>query len=292
MNLSAWMKDIDDSRSVFELTMAGTHDCVTQYVQFSHISRCQDKNIYDQLNLGIRALDIRCELHGDRLKMVHGVAKAFVKPSHFSAQMDMADVLEHCCRFLKRNSSETIVFQFKNDSGKNQEQAFDVLFKNYISQNPDMWYLKNKAPLLGEVRGKIILVRRCSKYDKSEYASDTGIDFSSWTEQDDAIPDALPLNTGGEHSMRFIIQDRFKYKPKPRWNECIKPFLDGSKEFDGTYVINYLSTAGGLKGPCSNAKYINQKFLEYPLDSKKYYGTIYLDFPSKELVEKIIKTNR
>lgn len=291
MNFQAWMKDIDDSKSVFELNMAGTHDCVTQYVQFSYISRCQDKNIYEQLCLGIRALDIRCEVNGDRLKMVHGIAKAFVKQNHFSAQMDMEDVLEHCYKFLKKNNSETIVFQFKNDSGKNQEKAFDILLNNYISKNTDMWYLKNKAPLLREVRGKIILVRRCAKYCGSEYGNNTGIDFSSWIEQDDAKPDAHLLSTGGKHNMDFIIQDRYKYKPKPRWSKCIKPFLDKSKAFDGTYKINYLSTAGGLKGPYNNAKYINRKFLEYPLEHSKYYGIIYADFPSEALAEKIIKTN-
>ena len=33
--------------------------------------------------------------------------------------------------------------------------------------------------------------------------------------------------------------------------------------FDGKYVICYLSTAGGLKGPKKNADYINALFLPY-----------------------------
>lgn len=145
---------------------------------------------------------------------------------------------------------------------------------------------------MSEVRGKIVLIRRCNMADRPEYnEKNTGIDFSRWQEQDAVIPDALPLFTGGESGMHFLIQDRYKYKPKQSWSECIKPFLDGMTKFDGTYVINYLSKAGGIKGPYGNARYINKAFMSYPLDSEKHYGIIYIDFPSPELAEKIISTN-
>lgn len=292
MKLNSWMNGLDDSREILRLNICGTHDCVTQYVQFSHISKCHNMNIYEQLCLGIRALDIRVESIGDRLKMVHGIAKAFNSPNHFSAQMDMKDVLNHCYRFLDENKSEAIIFQFKNDSGKENEKCFDNLYSTYISKNPDKWFLENRSPLLGEARGKIVLIRRCKMADRKIYTDkNTGIDFSKWIEQDTAEPSPLTLKTSGENEMTFIVQDRFKYKPEPRWNDCIKPFLDTMTEFNGAYIINYLSTAGGLKGPYNNSKYINPKFLDYPLDKEKYYGTIYTDFPTEKLVRKIIETN-
>ncbi len=292
MKLNSWMKKLDDSREVLRLNICGTHDCVTQYVQFSHISKCQNMNIYEQLCLGIRALDIRVQSKDNRLKMVHGIAKAFNTPNHFSSQMDMADVLNHCYRFLDENKSEAIIFQFKNDSGKKNEKCFDNLFNTYISKKPDKWFTENRSPLLCEARGKIILIRRCKMAESKNYTDkNTGIDFSKWVEQDTAEPSPLILKTSGKNEMTFIVQDRFKYKPEPRWNDCIKPFLDTMTAFNGTYIINYLSTAGGFKGPFNNSKYINPKFLEYPLDMEKYYGTIYTDFPSEKLVKKITETN-
>lgn len=292
MNLKSWMKDMDDNTDLFSLNLAGTHDSVTKYVQFSHISKCQELDIYEQLCLGIRGLDIRVQSRGDRLGMVHGIAKAFNKPGPFSPQMDMADVLEHCYRFLTENPSETIIFQFKNDSGKEMEKCFDNLFGTYIKGKENKWFLENRAPLLSECRGKIVLIRRCKMADRKEYTpKNTGIDFSKWVEQDTAVPEPLTLRTGGEKEMTFVIQDRYKYKPEPRWKDCIRPFLDSMKAFEGKYIINYLSTAGGLKGPYNNARYMNPKFMEYPLDGKKYYGMIYMDFPTAELVEKIISTN-
>lgn len=291
MNLRTWMSDIDNHAEVFRLNLVGTHDCVTQFVQFSHISKCQNKNIYQQLSIGIRCLDIRVMSNGDRLGMVHGVAKAFNTPNHFSKQMDMADVLAHCYKFLDENPTETIIFQFKNDSGKENEKCFDNLYNTYIKKNNKRWFLQDCSPAMHEVRGKIILIRRCKKYADKAYPLGTGIDFSQWVEQDTAVPEPLLLNTGKTSNMNFIIQDRFKYKPKPRWHECIKPFLDTMGDFDGKYIINYLSTAGGLKGPYNNSLYINPKFMEYKLNKGFYYGMIYTDFPTPELVKKIISTN-
>lgn len=288
LNLNSWMSGIDGDRRLFCLNLVGTHDCVTQYVQLSHFAKCQSMNIYDQLCIGVRALDIRVQARGSRLKMVHGITKAFTTANHFSAQMDMEYVLDCCYKFLNEHKSETIIFQFKNDSGKEQEKCFDNLYGTYISKNPDKWYLKNCSPTLDEVRGKIVLIRRCKK-DEGKYAgADTGVDFSKWVEQTQLVPDPLELEAG---SMTFIVQDRFKYKPKPRWNDVIKPFLDSMTEFNGKYIVNYLSTAGGLKGPKGNAKYINRMFDDYSLDSKRYYGTIYMDFPTEKLVEKVISTN-
>lgn len=295
MDLNCWMNNIDDTTQVLKMNIAGTHDCVTKYVQLSHISKCQNKNIYEQLELGIRALDIRVKNKGSRLKMIHGLAKAFNTNNHFSQWMDMQDVLEQCYRFLDNNPSETILFQFKNDCADKKEhpKSFDNLFNTYISKNKDKWFLKNRAPMLKEARGKIILIRRCAMYQRPEYNDkNTGIDFSKWVEQDTKQTYPLELETSGENKMTFIVQDRFKYKPEPRWSLVIEPFLNTMSCFNGKYVINYLSTAGGLKGPYNNSKYINPQFMKYELKENYYYGTIYTDFPDEELVKKIIKSNK
>lgn len=291
--LNNWLSNIDDNKDLLSINIPGTHDCVTQYVQFSHISKCQEMDIYSQLYLGVRALDIRVQSNNNTLKMVHGIAKARNKANPFSPQMDMSDVLEQCYRFLNENPSETIIFQFKNDSNKEREHCFDLLYKEYISKNQDKWYLKNQVPDLKEARGKIVLLRRCKMYDNKEgyNINNSGIDFSNWIEQDTAVPEPLTLETKSTDNAVFIIQDRFKYKPIPRWSECIKPFLDERTAFDGTYIICYLSTAGGLKGPKANAKYINPMFMKYPLNKNNYYGTVYLDFPTKELTSRIIELN-
>lgn len=295
INLNEWMKNVEDDKNLFTLSIPGSHDCVTQYVQMPHISQTQDQNIYEQMEIGIRALDIRVESLGKRLGMVHGLAKAFNNPFINSNQMDMADVLQHCYNFLDEHPSEAIIFQFKNDSNKECEKCFDNLFYTYLKGKEDRWFLENRIPTVGEARGKIVLIRRCKMDENNEEFTqyNTGIDFSQWVnqEQKEAVPEPLPLSTNGLDKAEFIIQDRFKYTPQERWDECLKPFLDTMKEFDGTYVIDYTSTAGGTKGPRYNSNVINPLFMEYDLDKEKYYGTIYLDFPYPDLTRKIIYHN-
>lgn len=293
LNLKKWMADVADNADLMAVNVPGTHDCVTQYVQLSHFAKCQNTNIYEQLNMGVRALDIRVQSKGSRLGMVHGITKARNVACPFAKQMELSDVLRHCYNFLDENPTETVIFQFKNDSCREMELCFDNLYKTYIKKDVSRWYLKNKIPTMGEARGKIVLIRRCKMYDGSaEYAVDNaGIDFSGWVEQDTAVPDALRLDTNSLDGAAFVIQDRYKYKPKPRWSQCVKPFLDGRGAFNGEYIICYFSTAGGLLGPENNAKYINARLMEYPLDPLKYYGTMYVDFPSEKICEKIISTN-
>lgn len=292
INPSEWMRYIDGKKELFSLNIPGSHDCAAQYVQYPHISKCHDKSIYEQLNIGIRSLDVRVKPKGERLLMVHSIAKVFNTPNRLGKQMDFADVLSQCYTFLDENKSEAIIIQFKNDTGKDFEKSFDNLFYTYIKDNENRWYTKNKLPSLDEARGKIVLIRRCRMNESNgEYTKEnTGIDFSCWVEQPELVCSALVLNTHSKDNEKFIIQDRFKYKAKAKWNECVKPFLDERGAFDGKYIICYLSTAGGLAGPKKNADFINSEFMKYPID-KKYLGTIYLDFPCEKLCKKIIKSN-
>ena len=293
INLKKWMKEIESDKKLFEMNIPGTHDCVTQYVQLSHFARCQDKSIYDQLNIGVRALDIRVKPNDNRLLMIHAFTKAFNTPNKFGKQMDFADVLKHVYRFLDENPSEAVIVQFKNDTGKNYEKSFDNLFYTYIKPDKERWYLENKTPTLGEARGKVVLIRRClmDKSNKEYTEENTGIDFSKWIEQTQVIPDALTLETKSKDNAVFIIQDRYKYKAKPKWFDCVKPFLDERKEFESDYVICYLSTSGGVAGPKNNSDFVNPEFMKYKLKEGVYIGTMYIDFPKEELTTKIIESN-
>lgn len=293
INLNKWQSQIDDNENVFKITTPGTHDCTTKYVQLAHICRCQDKSISEQLEIGVRALDIRVAPEGDRLMLVHSIAKVLTGSSHHSEQMDLAHVLDECYAFLDENPSECIIFQFKNDNNKSMEKSFHNLFYTYIKGNEDRWFVENRTPLLKEARGKLVLVRRCSvdMQNPDFTPQNTGLDFSSWIEQDAVTPEPLKLGTGSSDDAVFIIQDRYKYKPNARWVKCLKPFLDTLGEFEGEYIINYTSTAGGTAGPKSNAKKINQKLMEYDFKKGVYYGVIYLDFAFEELTTKLIEQN-
>lgn len=148
IDLKNWMQDLPDGSDLLALNLCGTHDCVTQHIRLPHFFCCQDLTIYEQLLLGVRALDIRVRADGKCLTMVHGIFPAYNHSCHRANLMDMGDVLSQCYRFLDECPGEAVVFQFKNDNGKENEQCFDNLFYTYIKGKEPYWYLEDQVPTL------------------------------------------------------------------------------------------------------------------------------------------------
>ena len=64
IDLKNWMQNLPDGSDLLALNLCGTHDCVTQHIRLPHFFCCQDLTIYEQLLLGVRALDIRVRADG------------------------------------------------------------------------------------------------------------------------------------------------------------------------------------------------------------------------------------
>lgn len=54
-----WMAMLPDDVPLGELSIPGTHDAGTQYVQLGFFSKCQARSVGQQLEDGFRYLDIR-----------------------------------------------------------------------------------------------------------------------------------------------------------------------------------------------------------------------------------------
>lgn len=293
IDLCNWMGSIDSERKLYSLNIPGAHDCAANRIQFSRITKCQNRNIGELLSIGVRAFDVRVTLKDGRLKCVHRIAKIMSDTGEYGEDMDLGEILSCFYGFLEKNPGETVILQFKDDTDRKRIESYDCLYEKYIKPDKDKWFLENRVPLLGEVRGRIVLIRRNkADFDNREFTRYTaGLDFSSWAEQKEKIPVFYVLKTHSSDDAQFLIQDRYRYNAKKRWSECIKPFLDRRRAFDGRYIVCFLSTAGGLGGPEGNAAYINRQFISYPLEKGKYYGIVYTDFADEALAEKIAETN-
>ena len=85
-----------------------------------------------------------------------------------------------CESFLKENPGETILFQLKEDDGDAGIALFGEFYAQCIRGREELWYLENRIPALGEVRGKIVLLRVVG-VDASHFDDKTcGIDFSAY----------------------------------------------------------------------------------------------------------------
>ncbi len=279
MHLNNWMKNMGDEKSVKDINIPGTHDSTTRYCQLSLFSRCQNKSISEQLQLGVRAFDIRVEGTG----LVHSFCKC--KKSLFGPQLKICDVVEDILSFLSENPTETVLMMFKMDKGKDSAECLDLLYENHIRTNPDKWYIEEKIPTLGEVRGKIILIRRTqSNLEKS------GIDFTGMPYQG-GTKETKWENFSPNSSDVVTIQDRYSLLWMKKWKMAVKPLLENSEDFKGNMVFNYLSDASFPFIPRLISVYVNRKFLKFRLKKQNHYGVIMLDFVNQKLTEKIIETN-
>lgn len=123
------------------------------------ISQCQSLfTPYEtQLSAGIRVFDVRMAVSNGKLVAHHGAMPEF-RP--------FQEVLAIMHTFLTNpeTKSEAIVMSMKQeDFATTPPQTFSTLVHDEIYNGPggrDMWFLDDRVPTLGEVRGKVVMLSR------------------------------------------------------------------------------------------------------------------------------------
>jgi 1-phosphatidylinositol phosphodiesterase len=153
-SLNSWMSVVADQTSIAAISIPGTHDSGATQEQVAGTAKCQNLSITDQLNVGVRYLDIRCR-HIDNAFAIHHGA--------IYQNLNFNDVLNACINFLNSHPTETIIMSVKEEhTPSNNTRSFEQTFDAYVQQNPAKWDLGNNIPTLGSIRGKIRLLRRFS----------------------------------------------------------------------------------------------------------------------------------
>ncbi|KAI1146978.1 phosphatidylinositol-specific phospholipase C [Nemania diffusa] len=155
-NLPCWMREIHDEYPLTALSIPGTHNSPTCHVALPSV-RCQAVGIREQLENGVRFLDVRVNVSQDDtdLALVHS---AF--PISLTGNKYFKGLVDVLYSFLDANPSETIIMSVKREgTGRGTDQRLSKLLKQRF-YNEKRWYTEPRIPRLGEVRGRIILLRR------------------------------------------------------------------------------------------------------------------------------------
>lgn len=292
--MSFSMKNLADSLPLSEINLVGTHNTCTKYVSARYVTKCHDLTVAEQLELGVRYLDIRIEKTGDSLKTVHSVIDC--RTSFFGREKLMFDsVLADCKAFLERNPDEALILCIKRDDGAGSEETFDTLYRKYIKNDP-VWFTENRIPTLGEVRGKIVFLNR-SAIDKTNpaYTDKTaGLNLSCWADQTGSTPRevekvAVPSRSGGDTGVCFYLQDMYQLSPKNKWSTAVLPLLNNTPE--NALVINFFSANNIICSPRIYQHYLFKRFCKINLEKGRKYGWLILDYPTEEVVKKVFETN-
>lgn len=286
-----WMSAVPDNTSIADISIPGTHDSAANNIALSFKTKCQNTTTSQQLDMGIRYLDIRLcydDEVGGKLRLVHNIMNC---KNEQNEPLTYKEVVNGAYKFLKENPSETLLFCIKEDHGNNRQAVADEVF-DYFKTDSNMWFTQNRVPTLGEVRGKIIFLNRLGCEFKGATDGLCGINIASWPEQRERIYDPISTpskDTQGNTLFSVTIQDRYMLSDKKKWI-AVKNMLDAEKE-QGVLTLNYLSTASNI-GPKVNANYINNMFLKTELDKNKCYGTVIFDFADSKLAQAIYSCNK
>ena len=189
-HLNSWMQELPHETPLSVLSIPGTHNSPTHHLAPPSV-RCQAVSAWDQLQNGVRFFDLRVQPEhppDDPLILVHAVF-----PISLAGKKYFRDLYNDILRFLRENPSETLLMSLKREGTGNakDEQLSKIIKDHYVARDEGAWYTEPRIPTLGEVRGKIVLMRRFGLDDslKGEHEGrGFGIDASSWA---DNTPDNL-----------------------------------------------------------------------------------------------------
>ncbi len=319
-----WLGSIPGSKKLSELTIPGTHDSCTYTLKVGELAtpstRTQRLTLEEQLNAGIRFLDIRCRhinnafaIHHDRVYL----------------RLNFDDVLKVCKAFLTANPSECIVMSVKDEhtQGEGVTRSYEATFDSYVEGSQDFWYLRDTIPLLKDVRGKMVLLRRFGLDERGESRT-KGINAEPSKWKDNAtfsvdIPHGK-LEIQDEYTVESLVDvpdeelpTIFSEDPQNptiiptasvpgehnvwyKWT-VIKALLEKARDDKSkdNWYINFTSGSSFLEAhPDAIAGRINHRVSAYVEDeslSNVRLGTIVTDFPDDDgktdMIDRIIKVN-
>ena len=287
-----WMAKVDGALTLSEISMPGTHDSATEYVTLPLIGRCQDSSIAQQLDMGVRVLDIRLNTHdnGDgtvSLTLSNSILDCKASASLTADALSFDAVVADCRAFLAAHPTETILMLVKHEHGDaDARQVEDALLASFGDGGG--LYTENRDPALDEVRGKIVLARR---YGAGEEGL-SGLNFC-WADQGGSGVAGIPCVTQTvSDNLALCVQDHYAYGTQDKWN-AVAYCIDRSQAEKGTLLLNYLSTKGtGACGmPLKYAQVMNGWFIQHELLSGKDYGCVMFDYVSEGLARHVFAAN-
>lgn len=249
----SWMTTIPDTMLLSHLTLPGTHEtCSREYG--GNMTICQTRSLREQLDAGVRFLDIRCRHYQNSFPIHHG--RVFL---HLQFAPDVRDV---CLDFLAAHPSECLVMSIKEEyDPEGNTQTFEQTFLSYLDGNRDRWHLADTVPALGDVRGKIVLFRRFEAK-----TTPLGIQALPW--HDDATFDI-------ENTAHLRVQDQYKVPTlcniADKWEHARVLFEEARLTTNDRWFVNF--TSGTSLGAYPNAIAYGSPGFEGMNDRLKGYVT-------------------
>lgn len=295
-----WITPLDDNIYVSQLSIPGTHDAATSSLEASltNAGATQTKTLEEQLEMGIRAFDIRVSL-----KTSWGSWTTDLENIHHATldtEVSLDEAFATFGKFLTDNPKEFVIIIMRNESGdthplsyvtdnqkaqcaeKYREAMTTYLSNSTIYQNRKVDFTPDLT--IGDMRGRILILARDQfGTDTSRGTAVSGGAAIGWNHSwNGALATGRELqnrmtgaNTNGDKYI-LAVQDMFKNdenKSDLDW-EVAKPLsvmqlMDYSAVFNtdaskyNYWAINHTSGYTGVNNYPNNASITNPIIYEY-----------------------------
>lgn len=266
----AWMSRIEDSRSLADIVIPGTHDSGALHEPLAGLAKTQALTIVEQLDAGVRFFDLRARNIDDAFWLYHG---------SLDQDQPFEGVFGAMYAYLDAHPTEVLVASLKEEAPPSgATKSFDAVFADYAAQSPEHWDLRDTVPSIAEVRGKIVLVRRFSSTPA------VGIDASPWADNATfSITNAATLRVQDE----YIVMSN-----DAKWT-AITALLDEPRVADTLYLdytSGYRPTDMGLSDILAVASDINAR-LDARVAMPIAAGVLVMDYVTRDRVIAVIDAN-
>jgi 1-phosphatidylinositol phosphodiesterase len=160
IDLPRWMARLADDAPLSGITIPGTHDSGARFGGVAPVVdfvtalwvQCQNWTVTQQLDAGVRFLDMRCHAGPDGTLRIHHL---FV-----DEELSLTDVLRECVAFLAANPTEALLMRVQQEASTMPELQFVAAFDRHVREADagDRLYRYPTIPQLRPVRGRIVLM--------------------------------------------------------------------------------------------------------------------------------------
>lgn len=234
-----WMKYVDNNKFLDELSIPGTHDSGTCSVDNdtepqSSQAKCQQDYIPTQLLEGVRYFDIRLG-KGENPGIDHGACYLLKKDGNF---MHLSDVIGYFNTFLSENPTEALIMLVSRGNGEATDESLTTALGKVFDENPDLFYTSSRIPTLGEVRGKIVLLRRFGLAGNSVSSHTWGLDLTQWDDKIAAHTDSTSM---------CLVRDARGFEAAGETGDkepyCTKVYAQDKYKLTGTDKLSWVDNA-------------------------------------------------
>jgi 1-phosphatidylinositol phosphodiesterase len=273
-----WMAGLDDGHSLAELSIPGTHDTGALHEPYPGVAMTQELAIADQLEAGVRYLDLRCRNFDDQFLIYHGA---------IDQDQTFDEVLATIDAFLDAHPGETVIASVKEElAASGATLTFEQLFQAYVAREPARWYLGAAVPRLGDVRGQIVLLRR---FDATGVP--LGLDATAW-------PDDATFTIANADATLRIEDEYMVSDDAAKWTAIAGLVAEARTGDPATLYLTYTSgyqLIGGLPDIPSVATDIDARldtYLADPANAHGRLGVLVMDFVTAARARAIVATNQ